>query len=1009
MQNTRKIACVLAVFVLAISVAAVAVSVPSVSARSVNSLDKLESKLKNELPALLKASPNEELKTLVFLTHGANVASAKSLIASNGALVDDQYQTIGAISASIPAKSLLRVASSDQVEKIYLDEKKQAIPVPQGDFANDFATIFNPTTGIWSASTPYTMGVNKVWQKGISGKGVVVAVLDTGADVTQRDLAPAIYATKSFTSDPFHDVDGHGTSTAGLVASRAVNTYFGFIKIQGMAPNATIMAGKVLGDDGYGFDSWIIAGIEWAVDGPDGNPSTSDGAQIISMSLGGLEVPNDGNDPTALALDRAAEMGVTSFVAAGNEGMGSGTIGSPGVSESTITVGASTNNAEAMYLLGYWPFTKWNGQYYSRDYQNNHMIWWSSKGPTADGRIDPDIAAVGAWGPAITPGNAADPQFGGTSMATPVAAGIGALVIEAYKNAHDGTAPTPSQMKEILMGTAMDIGYGPLDQGAGRVDALKAYEAAIGTREYSDKTSLALTIEAGRSQTVNLGTDKISSKTFELIPNSGFVVSGQVHINKDFFYPFQIPQGVSYATFDLTFDPILTFGTSVQQFTGPGYTDDHVNIILYKIENGQRVMINYAYAHANNQDMNVRVTPGSYEFRVWGAQNVNKFIPFTVKSEYYKTTAWSWVTVNGQTATIKVPSFATAGTYAAFLLATVGETTSLVPVAVTVPMTVGKLVKGAIDVTHDSASSMTGDTVYYTIGVPQGSEALTATLVWTDMNTDIDLYLIDPAGDIMAQSLTPYLGEGLFGPWTTSTGTTAQVLSVPQPASGMWMIGLHDTFLGKVFAEPYMLMATLTSPVTFDESALTVSGSAQVFVANGLPLPMKVGLAAVKNDLAATTTYFNGVVKSKDLGGQAFDEHVFEIAPGTESMKLSISWGVPGSDVTVVLYDSSSNRGILVANGADLVIANPEPGLWDAIVMLGSTGQETAYTLTLETMSHPAWTDLTVSPSMLQLGPLDAEPVMLTASSSPVTTTGMVVLYDSVTGAIYDTLSVTLS
>ena len=412
MQHTRKLACVLAVFVLAISVAAVAVSVPAVSARSVNSLDKLESKLKNELPALLKASPNEELRTLVFLTHGANVASAKSLIASNGALVEDQYQSIGAISASIPAKSLLRVASSDQVEKIYLDEKKQAIPVPQGDFSNDFATIFNPTTGIWSASTPYTMGVNKVWQKGVSGKGVVVAVLDTGADVTQRDLAGAIYATKSFTSDPFHDVDGHGTSTAGLVASRAVNTYFGFIKIQGMAPNATIMAGKVLGDDGYGFDSWIIAGIEWAVDGPDGNPSTNDGAQIISMSLGGLEVPNDGNDPTALALDRAAEMGVTSFVAAGNEGMGMGTIGSPGVSESTITVGASTNNAEAMYLLGYWPFTKWNGQYYSRDYQNNHMIWWSSKGPTADGRIDPDIAAVGAWGPAITPGNAADPQFG---------------------------------------------------------------------------------------------------------------------------------------------------------------------------------------------------------------------------------------------------------------------------------------------------------------------------------------------------------------------------------------------------------------------------------------------------------------------------------------------------------------------------------------------------------------------------------------------------------------------
>jgi hypothetical protein len=304
---------------------------------------------------------------------------------------------------------------------------------------------------------------------------------------------------------------------------------------------------------------------------------------------------------------------------------------------------------------------------------------------------------------------------------------------------------------------------------------------------------------------------------------------------------------------------------------------------------------------------------------------------------------------------------------------------------------------------------MTGDWVYYTVGVPQGSEALTATLAWTDVNTDVDLYLIDPAGDVVAQSLTPYLGGGLFGPWTTSTGKTAQVVSFPQPIAGTWMIGLHDTFLGKVFAEPYLLMATLSSPVTFDESAITVSGSAQVFVANGLPLPMSVGLAPVKNELAATTTFFNGVLKSKDLGGQAYDEHLFEVAPGTESLKLSASWGVPGSDVTVVLYDSGSNRGILVANGADLVIANPEPGLWEAVAMLGSTGQETAYTLTLETMSHPAWTDLTVSPSMVHLGLLDAEPVMLTANSSPETTTGMVIVYDLVTGCIYDTLSVTLS
>src|SRR4030065_547832 len=237
-----------------------------------------------------------------------------------------------------------------------------------------------------------------------------------------------------------------------------------------MAPGAMIMAGKVLGDDGYGWDSWIIGGIEWAVAGSDGAPMTDDGAQISSMSLGGLEVPNDGNDPSPRALDRAAQAGVASFVAAGNEGMGRGTIGSPGISKTTITVGASTNNAEAYYLLGYWPFTTAHGKYLASDYENNQMIWWSSRGPTADGRIDPDLAAVGAWGPVCAPGHTIDLQFGGTSMATPVAAGIGALVYEAFMKTND-RAPTPAELKAILMGTAIDMGFGPTEQGPGRACA----------------------------------------------------------------------------------------------------------------------------------------------------------------------------------------------------------------------------------------------------------------------------------------------------------------------------------------------------------------------------------------------------------------------------------------------------------------------------------------------------------------------------------------------------------
>ena len=300
----------LAVFVLGMSLAAVVVSVPAASTSSVCAIGKLEPKLQSELPGLLKVSPDAKVRTIVFLTEGTDFTQASDLLVESGVDVTAQYPALGIMATSIPAKSLATVASIGQVENVFVDEKRESLPVPQGDWAADLAKLYDPATGIWYASTPYTMGADQVWEKGITGSGVRVAVLDTGADIYQNDLAPAIYDYKSFTGEEFHDLDGHGTSTAGLIASRAVNTYYGFIKIQGMAPGAMIMAGKVLGDDGYGWDSWIIAGIEWAVAGSDGNPMTPDGAQIISMSLGGLEVPNDGNDPDGpLALDRAADEG----------------------------------------------------------------------------------------------------------------------------------------------------------------------------------------------------------------------------------------------------------------------------------------------------------------------------------------------------------------------------------------------------------------------------------------------------------------------------------------------------------------------------------------------------------------------------------------------------------------------------------------------------------------------------------------------------------------------------
>jgi len=126
-------------------------------------------------------------------------------------------------------------------------------------------------------------------------------------------------------------------------------------------------------------------------------------------------------------------------------------------------------------------------------------------------------------------------------------------------------------------------------------------------------------------------------------------------------------------------------------------------------------------------------------------------------------------------------------------------------------------------------------------------------------------------------------------------------------------------------------------------------------------------------------------------------------------MTISISWGVPVADVNVVVYAvDGSNRGILLSQGAELVVNHPDPGVWDAVSMLNGTGQETAYTLTVKSTTHPAWTDLMLDRTELSLGPLATETVVLSASDEPSVTSGLVVMYDAVTGCVYDMLAVAI-
>jgi subtilisin family serine protease len=209
-------------------------------------------------------------------------------------------------------------------------------------------------------------------------------------------------------------------------------------RYMGVAPKANLLEGKVLNRYGWGTDSWIIAGIQWAV---------AKRADIISMSLGGW--PTDGNDPLSLAVDWAFDQGVLVVVAAGNFGRYFG-VAAPGAARKALTVGAVDDS--------------------------DNIAWFSSRGPTLDYRVKPEIVAPGVGVCSSVPYYVFGVSYScwsGTSMATPHVAGAVALVKQFSKNYFGFDAPPEILKNALLVEATVDLDYNIYEQGAGRLDIKK--------------------------------------------------------------------------------------------------------------------------------------------------------------------------------------------------------------------------------------------------------------------------------------------------------------------------------------------------------------------------------------------------------------------------------------------------------------------------------------------------------------------------------------------------------
>jgi len=375
-------------------------------------------------------------------------------------------------------------------------------------------------------------GVDTVWQDtGYDGAGSTVAIIDTGIDGNHSSLDdhdddpstndPKVIGFYDPVNNPSltngtevfaYDDQGHGSHCAGTTAGTGAPTY----EHIGMAPQASLVGVKVLDAGGSGSFATVMAGMEWTVE-----KRYEYNIRAASMSLGGpgaIEWTSSEEDSVNRYANEMVRAGIALFIAAGNNGV-SAQIGTPGSAEDAITVGAlDKNSAIAVY---------------------------SSQGPTEEGRVKPNIAYVGSnvMSVAFNTGDQYT-DMSGTSMATPGAAGVAALMLQANPDL------SPFDIRNIMQETATyrQCAYMFANEpcaedlipknrqnnvyGHGEVRALDAVlEAAEEDYEFDTSISVIVSTQIGEHNRIHL--DRGDSVSFDVIGDIETVQWRSNHLRDD--------------------------------------------------------------------------------------------------------------------------------------------------------------------------------------------------------------------------------------------------------------------------------------------------------------------------------------------------------------------------------------------------------------------------------------------------------------------------------------------
>lgn len=407
-----------------------------------------------------------------YIVQGQSTAQVVSVVEAHGGTITSRLDIIKGAGALLTEQAAEQVRNEPGIKAVTLNAAVKMVKDNGDEWDEEGGTSkVSPSTDY-----PDVTGADLAWEEGVTGKGVSVAILDTGIS-RHRGLVRGInnrkdriIAWKDFIGNSRRPVDpnGHGTHVAGIIANSQKGTDSEW---NGMAPGVKLVAVRVLDEKGAGTYESVIQGIQWVIEKKDRY-----NIRVINLSLVAAVQSPYFADPLNQAVMTAWGEGITVVVAAGNGGPGAMSISVPGNNPYVITVGAFTDN------------------YTADDWSDDYIGSFSAAGPTLDGFVKPDLVAPGAhMVSTMMPSSyiaknhqanrVANQYFSmaGTSQAAASVSGVVALMLS--YNSDLG----PDQVKYRLMNSALpwvnpdtaDAIYSIWQQGAGRVNAYDAIFAEL--------------------------------------------------------------------------------------------------------------------------------------------------------------------------------------------------------------------------------------------------------------------------------------------------------------------------------------------------------------------------------------------------------------------------------------------------------------------------------------------------------------------------------------------------